>query len=163
MLADPALAPAVGDNPEHVEIPAEVAARFAAGLVNHLADIPGRAAPPSRSVGDIESIIRTRHERLKAEGPSYDASPATAVDDASRADLARELGRRLEPPDPSALTRPGADGQKPNCRKSSAYSSRSRLLQGRRDLDVPAADAGPVGALEPVVRPRWARRGRSAR
>jgi hypothetical protein len=94
-LADPALAPAVGDNPEHVEIPAEVAARFAAGLVNHLADIPGRAAPPSRSVGGIESIIRTRHQRLAAEGASYDASPPTAVDDASRVELARELGRRI--------------------------------------------------------------------
>ena len=78
-----------------MEIPVEVAARFAAGLVNHLADIPGRQAPPSRSVGEIEAIVRTRHERLRVEGPSYDAASVTAVDDASRSDLARELGRRL--------------------------------------------------------------------
>ncbi len=95
VLADPNAATGVGDNPEEVEIPLEIAARFAAGLVKHLADVPGRQAPPGREVGEIEAIIRTRHERQAADRAADDASPGPAVDEASRADLARELGRRL--------------------------------------------------------------------
>lgn len=94
VLGDPAVATGVGENPAQVDVPLEVTARFAAGLVRHLAEIPGRQAPPSRSVGDIEAILRTRHEALKTGSPDP-VNPATAVDDASRADLARELGRRF--------------------------------------------------------------------
>jgi hypothetical protein len=65
-LADPALAPPTGDNPPVTEVAPEIAARFLGGLVHHMAAVPARPAPPSRTVGDLEQVLREQHEAARA-------------------------------------------------------------------------------------------------
>jgi hypothetical protein len=94
LLADPAAASSVGDNAPRPAIPHEVAARFAAGVVRHLADLPGSDAPASRSVGEIEALVRARHATAadRGNGTAYDGG--SPLDEAGRPELARELVRR---------------------------------------------------------------------
>lgn len=60
-LADPALAPNVGDVPEGTAVPADAAGRLLAGLVRELVAVPGEPAPGARVVGPIEAEMRRRH------------------------------------------------------------------------------------------------------
>lgn len=67
LLADASVAVGVGDNPREVEIPTEVVARFAAGLVKLVAETPAWEAPESRTVGEIEALVRRERRGRAAE------------------------------------------------------------------------------------------------
>ena len=110
----PGAAPAVGDNPGEVEIPFEIAARFAAGLVNHLADIPGRQAPPSGWSGRSR---RSSGPVTSGTGPSgRRTTPARAPRSTRRAGPTWPGSSDAGSATGSAPGCAGADRQKPNCR-----------------------------------------------
>jgi len=62
-LADPSLAPNVGDVPAETEVPVDAAGRLLAGLVRELVGVPGGPAAGGRVVGPIEAEMRRRHDR----------------------------------------------------------------------------------------------------
>ncbi|MGH3444333.1 MAG: hypothetical protein ACRDPB_03050, partial [Nocardioidaceae bacterium] len=59
-LSDPGRESAIGENPAAPGIPVEVAACFAAGLVEALASLPAKPARRTRVVGEIEAAVRGR-------------------------------------------------------------------------------------------------------
>jgi hypothetical protein len=61
-LADPALAPNVGDVPVETVVPVDAAGRLLAGLVRELAAVPGGSASGGRVVGPVEAEMRRRHD-----------------------------------------------------------------------------------------------------
>lgn len=61
-LADPSLAPNVGDVPVETTVPVDAAGRLLAGLVRELVAVPGGAASGGRVVGPIEAEMRRRHD-----------------------------------------------------------------------------------------------------
>lgn len=65
-LADPALAPNVGDVPVETAVPVDAAGRLLAGLVRELVAVPGGPASGGRVVGPIEAEMRRRHDRPAA-------------------------------------------------------------------------------------------------
>ena len=67
LLADPSVAVGVGDNPSDVRVPVEVVARFTAGLVKLVAETPGSAPSESRTVGELEALVRREKRGRQAE------------------------------------------------------------------------------------------------
>lgn len=56
---------AIGENEPVTEVPADIAARFAAGLVKHLAEVPAKPPAPDRRIGPLEAAWRLRRESAK--------------------------------------------------------------------------------------------------
>lgn len=67
VLGDPSVAVGVGDNPSDVRVPTEVVARFTAGLVKLVAETPGSPPAESRTVGEIEALVRREKRARRAE------------------------------------------------------------------------------------------------
>jgi hypothetical protein len=67
VLADPSVAVGVGENPSEVRVPTEVVARFTAGLVKLVAETPDSPPAESRTVGEIEALVRRERRGRRAE------------------------------------------------------------------------------------------------
>ncbi len=96
----------VGDNDPVTGLPADIPARFAAGLVRHFQDVPARPADPAaRNPGDLERALRLRREAEATEQRvrrvrSEQEAPATlrdedALDAVPGRALLRLLGSRV--------------------------------------------------------------------
>lgn len=85
LLADPALAPAIGQNGPVTLVDAEVAATLAAGLARHLAAVPTTPVSPKAGPAERATAQRHRLEALTAPGP---VGPR-------RTALAGEIARRI--------------------------------------------------------------------
>lgn len=72
-LADPRVAVERGENDPEEAVPDEVVARFMAGLVRQVAEIPAGPAPADRKVGPIEEGVR--RTRALYDGPGDDPGP----------------------------------------------------------------------------------------
>jgi len=75
-LADPALVKDVGVNDPVTRVPADVAARLAAGLVRSVTDIPRRQPDDGRVVGELEAAARVRPPGAKAQKKAASPPPA---------------------------------------------------------------------------------------
>ena len=105
-LADPTVAVGVGDNDPTAPVPAEVEARFLAGLVKYVAELPPFDPERSRIVGDLERVIRQdmKERRLVREAGRLDReielltaelASTPYVDELSRGKLLRAVAGRL--------------------------------------------------------------------
>ncbi len=100
LLGDPSVAVGVGNNPTTVEVPADAVARFTAGLLRVVAEIPGTAPPEGRNVGELEAMVRraTRDPaRVEASirAASQELASTMLVDELSASQLARVVAGRL--------------------------------------------------------------------
>lgn len=95
-LTDSLEGSAVGDNPEHIEVPTHVATRFSTGVVERIAAVPSRPAPAARAAGPMEEALRARHElrRLEANLGRLDSELRATRRDAAKAWRAGNLTTR---------------------------------------------------------------------
>ncbi len=85
-LADPALAPNVGDIPGVPDVPIDVAAGLLAGVVGQLLTTPGGPPGGGRVVGPLEAEMRRRHEPVVS---GRDHSPVRRIRSRVRSALTR--------------------------------------------------------------------------